>query len=38
VLALSLRLTTETVAEELLDAFLTTDPDPDERAEIGKLG
>jgi ribose 5-phosphate isomerase B len=38
VLALSLRLTTETVAEELLDAFLTTDPDPDERAEIDKLG
>jgi ribose 5-phosphate isomerase B len=38
VLALSLRLTTETVAEELLDAFLTTDPDPDEQAEIDKLG
>ncbi len=37
VLALSLRLTTPTVAEELLDAFLTTDPDPGEQAEIAKL-
>jgi ribose 5-phosphate isomerase B len=37
VLALSLRLTTPTVAEELLDAFLGTDADPDEQAEIAKL-
>ena len=34
VLALGLRLTTEAVAAELLDAFLTTAPDPDERAQI----
>jgi hypothetical protein len=26
-----------TVAEELLDAFLTTDPDPGEADEIAKL-
>jgi ribose 5-phosphate isomerase B len=38
VLAFGLRLTTATVAEELVDAFLTTDPDPDEAGEIGKLG
>lgn len=38
VLALSLRLTSPAVAEELLDAFLTTDPDPDEAPEIAKLG
>jgi len=37
VLALSLRLTSPAVAEELLDAFLTTDPDPDEAPEIAKL-
>ena len=30
VLALGLRLTSETVAAELLDAFLSTEPDPDE--------
>ena len=37
VLAFGLRLTTPTVAEELLDAFLTTDPDPGEADEIAKL-
>ncbi len=37
VLALSLRLTTAALAEELLDAFLGTGPDPDEAAEIAKL-
>ena len=30
VLALGLRLTSPTTAEEMLDAFLATDPDPDE--------
>jgi ribose 5-phosphate isomerase B len=38
VLALGLRLTTEALAEELLEAFLTTDVDDGERAEIAKLG
>ena len=38
VLALGLRLTTETVAEELLDAFLTTEPDGSEAANIARLG
>ena len=38
VLAFGLRLTTATVAEELVDAFLTTDPDPAEAAEVAKLG
>ena len=37
VLAFGLRLTTATVAEELVDAFLSTDPDPDEAEEIAKL-
>jgi len=37
VLAFGLRLTTPTVAEELVDAFLTTEPDPDEADEIAKL-
>lgn len=37
VLAFGLRLTSPTVAEELLDAFLTTDPDADEADEIAKL-
>lgn len=37
VLAFGLRLTTEAVAAELLEAFLTTEPDPDELAEIAKL-
>jgi ribose 5-phosphate isomerase B len=38
VLAMGLRLTSPEVASEMLDAFLTTDPDPAERAEIAKLG
>jgi ribose 5-phosphate isomerase B len=38
VLALSLRLTSAAVAEELLDAFLATESDPDEAAEVAKLG
>lgn len=37
VLALGLRLTTEPVAAEVVDAFLSTSPDPDEAAEIAKL-
>jgi ribose 5-phosphate isomerase B len=37
VLAFGLRLTTEAVAEELLEAFLGTDVDDDERPEIAKL-
>lgn len=37
VLAFGLRLTTDTVAEELLEAFLSTDADPDEAHEIAKL-
>ena len=37
VLALGLRLTTETVAKEMLDAFLTTEPDPDEAATIERV-
>ncbi len=38
VLAFGLRLTTASVAEELLEAFLATEVDPDERDEIAKLG
>ncbi len=38
VLALGLRLTSPELAREMLDAFLTTDADPGERAEIAKLG
>jgi ribose 5-phosphate isomerase B len=37
VLAFGLRLTSAEVAAEMLDAFLTTDPVPDEAAEIAKL-
>jgi ribose 5-phosphate isomerase B len=37
VLALGLRLTSAEVAREMLDAFLDTDPDPDERATIESL-
>jgi ribose 5-phosphate isomerase B len=37
VLAFGLRLTTEAVATEMLDAFLSTDPDPDEAATIALL-
>lgn len=38
VLAFGLRATTDTVAEELLEAFLSTDADPDESPEVAKLG
>jgi ribose 5-phosphate isomerase B len=38
VLALGLRLTTETVADEMLDAFLSTPPDADEADTIARLG
>lgn len=38
VLAFGLRLTSEAVATELLEAFLGTDVDDDERPEIAKLG
>ena len=37
VLALGLRLTSPEVAKEMLEAFLTTDPDPSEFDEIRKL-
>jgi ribose 5-phosphate isomerase B len=37
VLALGLRLTSPTVAREMLDAFLATDPDADEAENIAKL-
>lgn len=37
VLAFGLRLTSQTVAEEILEAFLSTDVDPDEEDEIAKL-
>ena len=38
VLAFGLRLTSPEVAKEMLDAFLTTDPDEGEKAQIDKLG
>jgi ribose 5-phosphate isomerase B len=38
VVALSLRLTSEPVAEEIVDAFLTTDPDPGEADTIAQVG
>jgi ribose 5-phosphate isomerase B len=38
VLALSLRLTSEQVAAEILDAFLSTEPDPAETATIARVG
>lgn len=38
VLAMGLRLTAPEVAREMLDAFLTSEADPDEAAEIAKLG
>ena len=38
VLALGLRLTSPEVAKEMLDAFLTAEPDPDEQEQIAKLG
>lgn len=37
VLAIGLRLTSETVATELLDTFFATEPEPSERANIAKL-
>lgn len=37
VLAMGLRLTSAEVADEMVDAFLTTDVDPDESTEIAKL-
>lgn len=37
VLAMGLRLTSPDVASEMLDAFLSAEPDPDEAAEIAKL-
>lgn len=38
VLAMGLRLTSPELAKEMIDAFLATDPDPDELHEIAKLG
>ncbi|MXW42092.1 MAG: RpiB/LacA/LacB family sugar-phosphate isomerase [Acidimicrobiia bacterium] len=37
VLAMSLRLTSADVATEMLDAFLNSEPDPNEYPEIAKL-
>ena len=37
VLAIGLRLTSTTVADELLDAFLAAGPDPSERSTIARL-
>jgi ribose 5-phosphate isomerase B len=37
VLAFGLRLTTEAVASEMLDAFLHTDPDPGEASVIARV-
>jgi ribose 5-phosphate isomerase B len=37
VLALGLRLTTEALAAEIVDAFLATEPDVDERENVAKL-
>ena len=38
VLAMGLRLTSAEVAKELVDAFLTTDPDEEERETIARVG
>jgi ribose 5-phosphate isomerase B len=38
VVALGLRLTSPTVAAEVLDAFLTTDPDEGEAQTIARVG
>jgi ribose 5-phosphate isomerase B len=38
VLALGLRLTSPALASEMLDAFLTTEPEADEAANVAKLG
>ena len=37
VLAMGLRLTSPTVAQEMLDAFLSTDPEADEAVNIAKV-
>ncbi|MGH9264589.1 MAG: RpiB/LacA/LacB family sugar-phosphate isomerase [Acidimicrobiales bacterium] len=37
VLAMGLRLTSPTLAREMLDAFLTTDPEAEEAANIAKV-
>ena len=37
VLALGLRLTSPALADEMLDAFLATDPEADEAANVAKL-
>jgi ribose 5-phosphate isomerase B len=37
VLAFGLRLTTEAVAAEMLDAFLHTDPDPEEEPLVARI-
>ena len=37
VLALGLRLTSPVVAEEMLEAFLDTEPDPEEAKTIGRV-
>lgn len=37
VLALSLRLSTPALVEEIIDAFLSTDPDPGEKAHVEQL-
>ncbi len=37
VLAMGLRLTSPTVAQEMLDAFLSTEPEPDEGENISKV-
>jgi ribose 5-phosphate isomerase B len=38
VLALGYRLTTDELAREMVDAFLTTEPDPSEQTNIRRLG
>jgi hypothetical protein len=35
---MSLRLTSPTVASEMLDAWFSTEPDPSEAASIARLG
>jgi len=38
VMAMGLRLTSPTVAQEMIEAFLTTAADPDEAETIGRVG
>lgn len=38
ILAMSLRLTSETVAKEILDAWFSAKPDPSEKGNIDKIG